>query len=212
MSERILTEIPPVRIERRRFTNAFVEVLAKWHRKTEVHNVENILKIKELLDQKVPVIGIFNHLGHLDGPLIPTEFKNVAPELRELFTAIMGEVIWRNHLTRRLMYAYDGILVPSARLKPEEGDARSWAIRTEWQKKADEETARALSAGKFVGLSPEASRSRVKCMRRVSPKIARYFYLVENTYIAPIGLWNTEKVFPPDTKLSYQQDSGTDHI
>jgi len=203
MPERILTKIPPIRIEQRRFTNAFVEAYAKWHRKTEVHNAENILKIKELLDQGVPVIGAFNHLGHLDGPLIPTELKNVSPELRKLFTAIMGEVIWRNHLTRSFMHAYDGILVPSSRIKPEEGDAQSWVVRTEWQKEADEETANALSDGRFVGLCPEASRSRDKGMKRPSPKIARYFYLVPNIHLVPIGMWGTEKVFPPDTKIIF---------
>jgi len=203
MPERILKEVPQVKIERRRFTNAFVETLAKWHRKTEIHNPENILKIKELLDQKIPVVGVFNHLGNLDGPLIPTEFKNISPELNRLFTAIMGEVVWRNYLTKPLLYAYDGILVPSARLKPEESDARGWAIRREWQKKADEETEKALKEGKFIGLAAEASRSRDKLMKQVSPKIARYFYLAENTHVVPIGLWNTEKVLPPDTKIFF---------
>ena len=54
MPERRLTGIPPIRIERRRLTNAFVETYAKWHLKAEVQGLENILEIKRLACQTPP--------------------------------------------------------------------------------------------------------------------------------------------------------------
>src|SRR3989344_4369802 len=111
MPERRLTGIPPIRIEQNKAVNRFVKTYAKWHLKAEVLGVENILKAKELLlDQKIPVMGAFNHLGHLDGPLIAIEFNNFAPALRDRYVPVMGEVIWRDILTRIPRYADNGVL------------------------------------------------------------------------------------------------------
>ena len=101
MAERL----PPIRIEQRKWRNRFIEGLARWHRKAEVQNVENIARIEDLLDQGIPVIFISNHLSNLDAPLIATEIKKVSPRLWALISEVMGEVLWKNHLTRFFIYA-----------------------------------------------------------------------------------------------------------
>lgn len=199
MAERI----PPTRIEQNRGINKFVEAYARWHRKADVQGVENIRRIKELLDQRIPVATFANHLGHLDGPFLPIEFKNISPRLREVYTPVMGEVIWRNHFTRILMHAYNGILMPSIRIRPEKEDARGWELREKRKESADKAAADDLSNGRLLGLFPEGSRSREKGLKKISPNIARYLYLAENMHVVPIGIWGSEKVFPPDTKLIF---------
>jgi len=181
----------------------FVEAYARWHRKADVQGVENIRSIKELLDQGVPVATFANHLGHLDGPFLPIEFKNISPELREVYTPIMGEVIWRNLVTRTLMHAYNGILMPSIRIRPEKEDARGWELREKRKESADKAAAIDLANGRLLGLFPEGSRSREKGLKKISPNIARYLYLAPDMHVVPIGIWGSEKVFPPDTKLVF---------
>ena len=197
MSERI----PPTRFEQNKKVNLFVEAVARWHRKADVQGVENILKIKELLDEGFPVATFSNHLGHLDGPMIPTEFKNISPELRAAYAPVVGEVIWRNRLTRICMYAYSGSLMPSKRLKPKSDDAHGWELRERRKEAAHKAAAEDLANRKLLGLFPEASRSRHKGLTKVSPNISKYLYLVPNTYVVPVGFWGTEKVLPPDTKF-----------
>src|SRR3989344_2587796 len=106
---------PPTRIKQNRPINALVEALARWHLKADVQGIENIQLVKELLDQGCAVETWANHLGNLDGPFIPTEFKNFIPEFRKIFVPVVGEVLWRHRGTRLLIHAYDGILMPSIR-------------------------------------------------------------------------------------------------
>lgn len=199
MTERILTEIPQITIQRIPFRTRLVETIANRHPGTEVQGAENIREIKRLLDSKVPVIGIFNHLSHLDAPLIAIEFNKVEPGVKELQVFIMGSVIWKNLITHFLMQAYDGIMVPSHRQTPAKEDGQSWGIRMQWKEKADEAAARALQEGKFLLLSPEGGRSKDGTgLKQPSDHAARYFYFAQNIHLVPIAVWNTERFLPPE--------------
>lgn len=197
MAERL----PPVRIEQRSVRHAVIERLAKWHRKADVQGLENIAQLEELLKAGAPGLLVVNHLSHLDGPFIAVEIKNFSPEITHKLTLVMGDMIRRNFITRYFMHAYPGILIPSQRLRPEKYDARAWEEREKRKESAYKAEAEDLAGGRVIGVFFEGSRSREKQLGKVSPNNARHLKLVPDENFVPIGLWNTEKVYPPDTKL-----------
>lgn len=195
--------MPPTRIEQSRLQNLVIEVLARFHRSAQLNGIENLSKIEELLDKGAAILLTPNHLSHLDGPFIAVKLKNHSPETGKKLTYVMGDVIHRNLITGYFMHAYPGILFPSQRLKPDKYDARAWQERERRKENAYEAEADDLTSGRLLVVFFEASRSRERKMGKVSHNNARHLKLVPEEYVVPIGLWNTEKVYPPDTKVIF---------
>ena len=187
-------------IKQSRLINLGVERYASHYAETTIYGAENVEAIKELLIQKTPVQLYPNHLSHADGPVLAIEFKKMSPEVAKKLRFVMGSVIRGNLLTYILMHAYNGLVIPSQRRKPDSSEG--WQVRELQIETADRAAEKTLKVGNVLVNFAEASRSRERKMVKVDNKIARYFYFVPNTHLVPVGIWGTESVLPPEKTLA----------
>ncbi len=58
-----------------------------------------------------------------------------------------------------------------------------------------------LEAGHPLVVFPEGTRSRSAQLKEANPKVSRYMLMHPETRVLPLGIWNTEIVFPVDRAL-----------
>src|SRR3972149_5287517 len=195
MAERI----QGARIELSPRKKAFIDGVTRlfaW--RLQIEGSEVFGEVRELLNQDAPVEIFPNHLSHADGAMLNTVLKKEASDIEEKLVFIVGTVILKNHLTRFLL-PYRGIAIPSQRRKP--ATPQEWEERKLQVDSAFEAAGDALRGGEVVVNFAEGSRSRERKMVQADEKIVQYFYLVPNIHIVPVGIWGTEKLLPPDTRI-----------
>lgn len=162
----------------------------------EVRGSGNLVEARDMMRAGIPHVVIANHLSNADGPVIKSVFEGYRfPD--PVF--IRGTRLNEQWFTRFMAGGVNGIPVWPESVVPK--SAGEDAARSSMNKNAVEASRKVLERGNPLVIFPEGTRSREGHMRDVSPKNTRYFALVGNTRILPIGLWGTEQVFPVDRKF-----------
>lgn len=162
----------------------------------DVKGSGNLLEARDLLRNGVPHVVIANHLSNADGPVIKSIFDAYNfPD--PVF--IRGKRLDEQWFTRFMAGGVNGIPVWPETVIPRDEDEN--AARAAMNRNAVSAAQEVLRQGSPLVLFPEGTRSRDGKMRSASYKNARYLILEENTHILPVGLWETEQVFPIDRKF-----------
>lgn len=191
-------EFSPTGIDRKGLVPSFAmdRVLGWASPEIDVRGSGNLIEARGLMESGVPHLVVANHLSNADGPVIKSIFGSYNfPD--PVF--VRGTRLNEQWFTRFMAGGVDGISVWPESVVPK--DEHENMVRSEMNRNAVAAAREVLNQGKPLVVFPEGTRSRDGSMRRVSHKNARYLLLNERTRILPIGLWNTELVFPIDKKF-----------
>jgi len=148
----------------RRLAKCLLRVLFRLFSHLEVRGLEN-------LPPGGPLIVVFNHLGHLDGPLLiavlPWPVEGIA--LADLY---------RVPVTGQLLRLYGTIPVH----------------RDELDRRVIRRALQVLAEGRILALAPEARMSRTGALERARHGAA-YFALRTGAPILPVAITGTEKAY-----------------
>jgi len=162
----------------------------------EVRGSGNLLEARDLMRAGIPHVVVANHLSNADGPVIKSVFDRY--KFPEPFF-IRGTRLNEEWFTRFMAGGVNGIPVWPESIAPK--DPQESEARIGMNSRAIEASKEVLDLGNPLVIFPEGTRSREGKMRDVSYKNARYLTLHPDTRVLPIGLWETELVFPVDKKL-----------
>lgn len=169
----------------------FVEVLVNTFAEITFYGEENLNKIREVLKKGHPVQIYPNHLSHADAPVLFVSFAEKAKDIEDKLFAMVGMVVVDNLFTRQLI-PYNGVKIPSQRKTP--GSEDGWVKRQEMTNNAFVAVKQKQEAGEVLVNYAEGGRSRSGGMIAVKPAIAKYFDLLPDTWVVPVGQWGGEKI------------------
>ena len=137
-----------------------LRLISHW----EVHGRENV-------PDGGPLLVVFNHIAHLDGPL-------VMASLPWEMEAIGLSDLWNVPVTWQLLRLYGAIQVH----------------RDEYDRAVLRQALAVLDAGKVLGLAPEARQSPTHTLER-GRRGAAYLAIKSGAPLLPVGLTGTELVY-----------------
>lgn len=149
---------------KRRFVVGIMRGLLRLFSHWEVHGREN-------LPQGGPLLVVFNHIAHLDGPLV---VASIPWEMEAIGLADL----WDVPITGQLIRLYGVIKVN----------------RDAYDREVLRRALGVLAEGKVLGLAPEA-RMSPSCTLERGRKGAAYLALKSGAPLLPIGLTGTETIF-----------------
>ena len=149
-----------------RIMRSLLRLFSHW----EIHGREN-------LPRGGPLIVVFNHMAHFDGPLV---VASVPWEME----AIGLSDLWDVPVTGQLLRLYGVIQVH----------------RDEYDREVLRRALQVLAEGKVLGLAPEARQSPTHTLER-GRRGAAYLALKSGALILPIGLTGTETVYSDLARL-----------
>ena len=139
-----------------------------------------------------------NHLSYSDANVVEIVLRSAgAGWLADRLTAIAGPKVYSNVMRRFSSLCFGTIKVPQSSERSSEDAVMNPRDVARAARRAIQIAHERLSLGEALLIFAEGSRSRTGQMQEFLPGTARYLELPD-TWVLPIGLTGTEKLFPID--------------
>ena len=144
------------------------------------------------------VVIFANHLSYSDANVVEIVLRSAgAGWLADRLTAIAGPKVYSNVMRRFSSLCFGTIKVPQSSERSSDDAVMNPRDLARAARRAIQIAQERLSLGEALLIFAEGSRSRTGQMREFLPGTARYLELPD-TWVLPIGLTGTEKLFPID--------------
>jgi len=144
------------------------------------------------------VVIFANHLSYSDANVVEIVLRSAgAGWLADCLTAIAGPKVYSNVMRRFSSLCFGTIKVPQSSERSSEDAVMNPRDLARAARRAIQIAQERLSLGEALLIFAEGSRSRTGQMQEFLPGTARYLELPD-TWVLPIGLTGTEKLFPID--------------
>ena len=145
-----------------------------------------------------PLVIFANHLSYSDANVVDVLLRNAgAGCLADRLTAVAGPKVYSNVTRRFSSLCFGTIKVPQSSERSSEDAVMNPRDVARAARRAIQIAHERLSLGEALLIFGEGSRSRTAQMQPLLPGTARYLEL-PGTWVLPIGLTGTEKLFPID--------------
>lgn len=189
----------------------FAEALVSYYvRDFSFEGAEYAQEAEKHLRDGIPVeVWFAPHGSHADYPLAHKGMTVAASkEFAHDTYAVMGSMLKKLKVTRFLMHAYNGVMVPSIRDYPEKEDQKAWDKREEMKDTAFEVIGEIHSSKIALALNAEGTRVGGKGLKRGFPGVGRYPRLMKHGFILPMATYGGENILPVKSKLPKRQPGG----
>lgn len=182
--------------ERNPLLHTAVEQVANFYIKEfHIEGEDHLEQVRQLLNQQKKVMIAANHISNLDAAAIDlaldsTGFSDIAKRVVNIY----GIKLEQSKMTRFLGRAYSVIPVWPPKLEPEN------EVESAYMKRLQETTEptfeHALEEGRVVTIFPESTRSRSGYLSEGKTAVSPFFTTVPDTWVLPIALEGTNKIWP----------------
>lgn len=164
-----------------------------------LEGAKNLVEVRRLLDTGKHIIIVPNHLSNSDGPALDTVFtRNGFSDLAKKFVFLAGLRMEEHFTTRTLQRFARTISVWPPTMKPEA--VEEIAERNRMISDPLTPARYALNQGDILVLYLEGGRSRTGALKHAYAGASRYFDLVDDTFVLPIGVSGTDIMLPVGSK------------
>ena len=183
--------------QQRRTSGAAMDLLLHWATpEIGVRGSGNLMEARDLMREGVPHLVVANHISNADGPVIKDIFATYRlPD--PVF--LVGLKLNQQWFTRFMASGVSGIPVWPDTLEPATESDRD--KKSQVNARAAQASKMVLEAGHPLVVFPEGTRSRSAQLKEANSKVSRYMLMHPETRVLPLGIWNTEIVFPVDRAL-----------
>ena len=151
-----------------------------------------------------PLVIFANHLSYSDANVIEVLLRKAdAGYVADRLTAIAGPKVYSNVTRRFSSLCFGTIKVPQSSERSSEDAVMNPRDVARAARRAIEIAHERLSLGEALLIFAEGSRSRSAQMQQFLPGTARYLEM-PGTWVLPIGITGTEKLFPIDGAALHQ--------
>ena len=145
-----------------------------------------------------PLVIFANHLSYSDANVVEVILRNAGAScLADRLTAIAGPKVYSNVTRRFSSLCFGTIKVPQSSERSSEEAVMNPRDVARAARRAIQIAQERLALGEALLIFAEGSRSRTAQMQQFLPGTARYLE-VPGTWVLPIGIAGTEKLFPID--------------
>jgi 1-acyl-sn-glycerol-3-phosphate acyltransferase len=145
-----------------------------------------------------PLVIFANHLSYSDANVVEVVLRNAgAGCLADRLTAIAGPKVYSNITRRFSSLCFGTIKVPQSSERSSEDAVMNPRDVARAARRAIQIAQERIALGEALLIFAEGSRSRTAQMQPFLPGTARYLE-VHGTWVLPIGIAGTEKLFPID--------------
>lgn len=191
--------------------HAFAEALvAHYVTDFSVEGANYAKQAEKHLKNGLPVeVWFAPHESHADYPLIHKGLTvAVSKEFSHNTYGVMGSMLKKLFITRFLMHAYSGVLVPSIRDVPVTGDKEAWDRREEMKDRAFELIGEIHLQEKVLALNAEGTRIGGEGLKRGFLGVGRYPRLMKGGFILPAVHYGGSDILRVRSKIPKKGQGG----
>lgn len=161
---------------------------------------DNLRKTSELINEGKRLVIMPNHLSNADYFVITDSFRRKGfGKIANRTVPLEGLRIGMHPVTKFLAEANDAIQVWPPTIPPKNDEELKEKRRMD--RESLQYAKRALENGRHLLIFPEGTRSRNGRIQEGQPGAVHFLTLTPNTFIFPIGVWNTEKILAPGSPI-----------